>query len=55
MVSQGIETAIECGPGKVLSGMNKRIHRGMAVVSLEAPESFDKALEMTQASQAAAE
>ena len=55
MVSQGVETAIECGPGKVLSGMNKRIHRGMAVVSLEVPESFDKALEMTQASQAAAE
>lgn len=46
MVAEGIETAIECGPGKVLSGMNKRIHRKMGVVSLQDPESFDKALEM---------
>lgn len=48
MVEQGISTAIECGPGKVLSGMNKRIHRKMGVVSLQDQASFDKALAMVQ-------
>ncbi|MCG8671460.1 MAG: malonyl CoA-acyl carrier protein transacylase, partial [Pseudomonadales bacterium] len=48
MVEQGVETAIECGPGKVLSGMNKRIHRKMGVVSLQDPASFEKALEMVK-------
>lgn len=48
MVAEGVTTAIECGPGKVLSGMNKRIHRSLGVVSLQDPESFDKALEMVQ-------
>lgn len=46
MVAEGVETAIECGPGKVLSGMNKRIHRPMGVVSLQDPDAFDKALGM---------
>jgi [acyl-carrier-protein] S-malonyltransferase len=49
MVAEGVDTAIECGPGKVLSGMNKRIHRKMGVVSLQDPDAFDKALEMAQA------
>lgn len=48
MVELGVETAIECGPGKVLSGMNKRIHRKMGVVSLQDPASFEKALEMVK-------
>lgn len=44
MVENGVELAIECGPGKVLSGMNKRIYRKLGVVSLQDPSLFDKAL-----------
>lgn len=29
LVSQGVTRTIECGPGKVLSGLNKRIHKGI--------------------------
>ncbi len=46
MVDQSVDTIIECGPGKVLSGMNKRIHRKMGVVSLQDQASFAKALDM---------
>ncbi|MDX1694051.1 MAG: ACP S-malonyltransferase, partial [Ketobacteraceae bacterium] len=51
MADQGISTAIECGPGKVLSGMIKRIHRPMGVVSLQDPDAFGKAMEMAQAAE----
>jgi len=50
MVESGIELAIECGPGKVLSGMNKRIHRKLGVVSLQDPALFDKALGLVASS-----
>ncbi|WP_163833908.1 ACP S-malonyltransferase [Spartinivicinus ruber] len=44
MVNAGIEAIYECGPGKVLSGLNKRIHRRLAVASLEQSDAFDAAL-----------
>lgn len=44
MVAQGIETTVECGPGKVLSGLNRRIHKPLSVAALEAPADFEKAL-----------
>lgn len=34
MVEQGVETVVECGPGKVLSGLNKRIHKPLNCVAL---------------------
>jgi [acyl-carrier-protein] S-malonyltransferase len=34
IVEQGVEVAIECGPGKVLSGLNKKIHKPLVVASL---------------------
>ena len=46
MVEMGIDSAIECGPGKVLSGMSKRVHRGMRLVSLQDTASFDGALRL---------
>ena len=35
MVSQGVERFIELGPGKVLSGLIRRIERGVAVANVE--------------------
>jgi [acyl-carrier-protein] S-malonyltransferase len=34
MAAQGVELIAECGPGKVLAGLNKRIVEGMAGVAL---------------------
>lgn len=34
MVRQDIDTVIEVGPGKVLSGLNKRIHKSLSVSSV---------------------
>src|SRR6187402_2251958 len=35
---QGVTTTVECGPGKVLSGLNKRINSELTTFSLEKPE-----------------
>lgn len=44
LLAAGIEQTVECGPGKVLSGLNRRIQKTLAVFSLEEPQDFDKAL-----------
>ncbi|MCV6626326.1 MAG: ACP S-malonyltransferase [Cellvibrionaceae bacterium] len=36
----GIEQAVECGPGKVLAGLLKRIDRSVAAAGLENPDDF---------------
>ncbi|WP_210395277.1 ACP S-malonyltransferase [Motiliproteus sediminis] len=46
MVAAGAETMIECGPGKVLSGLNKRIQRSLSVASISDAAGFAKALEL---------
>lgn len=45
MRDQGINYFVECGPGKVLSGLNKRIARDRAAYPIEDPEVLNKALE----------
>lgn len=40
----GVTRALECGPGKVLCGLNKRIVKDMECASLENAESFAAAL-----------
>lgn len=40
-----IDTMIECGPGKVLSGLNKRIVKSLQTLSIDTPESLQQALE----------
>ncbi len=42
---QNIETVIECGPGKVLSGLVKRIDRNLTCLPILDKASFDKAIE----------
>jgi [acyl-carrier-protein] S-malonyltransferase len=44
MVAEGATTLIECGPGRVLTGLIKRIDRGLATGSLASAASFDDAL-----------
>lgn len=44
MVEQGVTTTVECGPGKVLSGLNKRIHKPLTGLNIETPESLAAAL-----------
>lgn len=46
MVDAGAEAMIECGPGKVLSGLNKRIQRSLNVASISDEAGFAKALEL---------
>lgn len=44
LVDAGIETAVECGPGKVLSGLCKRIDRSLTAFATEDTGSLEKAL-----------
>lgn len=44
MLEKGIETTVECGPGKVLSGLNKRIHKSLNCVAIEDKQAFLDAL-----------
>jgi [acyl-carrier-protein] S-malonyltransferase len=44
MATDGVERLIECGPGKVLVGLNKRIERKMAAQAVFDPESLNAAL-----------
>ncbi|MBD3640814.1 MAG: ACP S-malonyltransferase [Marinobacter sp.] len=45
LVSEGVEMAVECGTGKVLAGLIKRIDRSLPVYGIEDPDSLAKALE----------
>jgi [acyl-carrier-protein] S-malonyltransferase len=38
MIKKGVTKTLECGPGKVLSGLNKRINSEIVAVSVEKPE-----------------
>lgn len=44
MVEKGIETTVECGPGKVLSGLNKRIHKPLNCLSIEQSDALQAAI-----------
>lgn len=40
----GISTTVECGPGKVLSGLNKRINKELTTLSIETAEDVQTVL-----------
>lgn len=45
LVDRGVTEAVECGPGKVLSGLARRIDRNLAVSQLGEPDALNAALE----------
>lgn len=45
----GVETVIESGPGKVLTGLGKRIDRSVPTLSVESPESLKAAIDAVNA------
>ena len=47
---QGINLFLECGPGKVLAGLNKRISKEAKCVSLDDPEGLQQALALARGS-----
>ncbi|HEY3731199.1 MAG TPA: ACP S-malonyltransferase [Steroidobacteraceae bacterium] len=48
-VLTGASHLIECGPGKVLTGLNRRIERGASCFALEDPQSLTAAVAATSA------
>jgi len=52
IAGEGVGQIIECGPGRVLSGLNRRIERreGLQFLALEDPAALDAALTATQGS-----
>lgn len=45
LVGEGADKFVECGPGKVLTGLCKRIDRSVAAACLDKPESVEAALQ----------
>ncbi len=45
LLDSGVTRFVECGPGKVLAGLNRRISRGSAVFALTGPDTINKALQ----------
>lgn len=44
MASEGVDTLVECGPGGVLTGLNRRINRSIKGYAIHSPETIDKTL-----------
>jgi [acyl-carrier-protein] S-malonyltransferase len=44
LVARGAKTAIECGPGKVLGGLIKRIDKELGCTGIETGAELDAAL-----------
>ena len=45
LAAQGVDACVEFGPGKILSGLNRRIDRGLKSLSADGPAGMDAALE----------
>ena len=43
--AQGVTQVVECGPGKVLSGLNKRCIKGVSTFNTDTPDAFASSLE----------
>jgi len=49
MKAQGVTHIVECGPGKVLTGLVKRIDRDITALAVTDPASLETALETLKA------
>lgn len=49
MVSQGVTDTVECGAGKVLGGLNKRIEKSLNCFSTDAEDALNSAIEALSA------
>ena len=47
-IRNDISLVVECGPGNVLQGLNKRISKDLKTISLSTPALFDRALEQVE-------
>lgn len=45
LLANEVERTLECGPGKVLSGLNRRVQKSLAVSNIEEPADLQAALE----------
>jgi [acyl-carrier-protein] S-malonyltransferase len=45
MITEGVETLVECGPGKVLTGLGKRIDKSVESLPLNNPDALSAFLE----------
>jgi [acyl-carrier-protein] S-malonyltransferase len=45
MAKQGVDHLVECGPGKVLSGLNRRIDRSLSSSQINQPDSLNQLVE----------
>lgn len=45
MLEQGVDTFVEIGPGKVLSGLIRKVERGVRTIHVEDSESLAKAVQ----------
>ncbi|MGB0865026.1 MAG: ACP S-malonyltransferase [Granulosicoccaceae bacterium] len=52
LLRNGVDTQVEFGPGKVLTGLAKRVDRSLNLVCVEDQASLDKALEITHQQEA---
>ncbi len=48
LVSKGITQSVECGPGKVLSGLNRRIDKSISSFAIDKPDALASAIESIQ-------
>lgn len=44
LIAAGTDSIVECGPGKVLAGLCRRIDKATPAVCIDSPEALDKAL-----------
>jgi len=48
LAAQGVSTVVECVPGKILTGLNKRIDSNLACLAVNDSDSLAAAIAATQ-------